>query len=158
MRMKVISILSMLIVTWLAWLLYVSENGVGSLTAHELTQSERLVREVAGAVLSYRASNGGELPSSCRQLLPAISGVDALIPGTARSRMHLSHIVFWKTPELMDVFGLWTVLGERDSSEFRIVLNPEFFGPRNVVVARISDKVEVTTLSVWEIAGWIDKE
>jgi hypothetical protein len=158
MSARVFFVLTLLILTWVVWLFYTEVNGPRKLSRFEMNQSERMISAIEEAVSKYRSANEGGLPLSPSQLLPYLESVDSLLPITARNRLHIDQIVFWKSPELVDAFGLWAIVGAHLDSVYFIILNPGFFGPRNVVVAKISNERTIKTLRINDLPNWLSEK
>lgn len=114
-----------------------------------------MIKYITEAVESYKKSNGDRLPQSPLQLMEHIKSIDGVIPIRARVRSHISDVAIWSHPELVNVYGMWTILDNKNKDKYAVVLNPNFFGPRNIVVAEVSGVVDIKTFSNEGLIDWM---
>lgn len=156
MKCKIALVLVLMTLVWVVRLLYLEVNGREGLTNFELKQSKIMIEHITDGVESYKRSNGGRLPQSPLQLMEHIKSIDGVIPLTARTRNHISDVAIWSHPELMNIYGLWTIIGNKNEDNYAVILNPNFFGPKNIVVAEVSGVIDIKTFSNEALIDWMD--
>lgn len=139
----------LLLLGWVIWLLVIEVNGPTKLREYEKQQLNVLVDRIATLVELFRKENDGKLPSSPSQLLRMHSAlknellISSFIPSSCRNRLGIEGVVFEETPELADVFSLWTIEGSEVGNDYTIILNPGFFGKKTIIVAHMTNNEKI---------------
>lgn len=156
-KYKAAFLFTLMVLGWVIFVLFQEVNGPKKLGRIDTKQAAIMVNKIVDAVKDYKRANAGRLPTTPLETASYLEPVDSFIPLSARVRLRITDVEFWKTPELMNVFGLWTVIGTRSPNDFLVILNPSFFGPGNVVVANVGETTTIETVQVNRLNEWISQ-
>ena len=140
MRIPKLYILTVVfLIAVIGWLIHILDheiNGPQVLSNNTSHRACDLAEAFGSAVVRFKQDNNGVNPQRTRDLYPKyIPHYANLFPSWIHHRIAGENSSLGANPDLLDVFGVWTLFSTTNQNVL-VVLNPRFFGNRNVAIYR----------------------
>jgi hypothetical protein len=130
---------------WLTYLLNDQINGPASLSNSMARRAHQLADLFGSASIRFMQDHSGATPKQTHDLYPKyIKNLESVFPSSLKLRIGCPDADLDTNPELLDLYGVWTVLGDAD--HMVLVLNPRLFGRRHVAVYSWENGMDRTEL------------
>ena len=136
---KLYILLVVLLIAAIGWLIHLLDleiNGPPVLSNSASQSACHMAKVFGSAVVRFKEDHNGAIPQRTRDLYPAyIPNLASLFTTLMSHRMGGGDSSLDKDPDLLDIFGVWTLVYSTDEN-LLLVVNPRFFGSRSVAVYR----------------------